>query len=121
MHREDFEKRILKDNYINLAYNRYLKFQESPLYDEKYKLDILEKLNGYMRNHPITETSVVDVAKKIQSSNPSTGAFVLWNNTDTLVTFAEQRPREAADLWNHLYDTSLPVKDRIAHRSPVLR
>src|SRR5690625_4255480 len=114
MSREEFEKNILKDNYIDLAYNRYLKFKESPLYDEKYKFEILEELNGYLRNHPITETSVAEIAKKIQTSNPNTGAFVHWNNTDTLVTYAEQRPREVADLWNRLYDESLPIANRIA-------
>ncbi|MGM8366364.1 AAA family ATPase [Virgibacillus sp. W0181] len=114
MNREEFEKKILKDNYIDLAYNRYSKFKESTLYDERYKFDILEELNGYLRKHPITEESVVEIAKKIQSSNPNTGSFVHWNNTDTLVSYAEQRPREVADVWNRLYNDSLPIVDRIA-------
>ncbi|GAB3807428.1 hypothetical protein GCM10028868_37240 [Virgibacillus kimchii] len=113
MHPDSIKKQILKDRYIDFAYERYQAFKDSPAYDEQYKMDILEELNTYFRNHRITEDTVVDFAKKIQSSNPNTGSFVHWNNTDTLVKFAAGLPKEAAALWNNLYDEEIPIKERI--------
>lgn len=107
------KKLILKDKYLGFAYGRYLNFKESSQYDESYKLEILEQLNEYMRQNKITEATVVDMAKKIQKSNPSTGSFVHWSNTDSLVKYAENRPSEVAELWNRLYDESIPMAERI--------
>src|SRR5690625_2029959 len=107
------KKAILKDKYLNFSYERYLNFKESPQYDEFYKLEILEELNEYMRLNKITVASVVDMARKIQKSNPSSGSFVHWSNTDSLVKYAEKRPDEVAELWNRLYDESIPMAERI--------
>lgn len=108
------KKKLLKNQYIDFAYNRYLSFKETSQYDEHYKVEILESLNGYFRAHPITEESVVALAKKIQTSNPNSGSFVHWNNTDSLVKYAVDNRVEAAEVWNQLYDESIPLNDRIA-------
>lgn len=107
------QNKILKDNYLDLAFQRYQSFKESPQYDEMYKLEILEELNGYFRSNSINETTVLDMARKIQSSNPSTGSFAHWSNTDNLVKYATQQPVELAEVWNSLYNDSLPIKERI--------
>lgn len=109
------KKRILKDNYIDFAYNRYNDFKETSYYNEFYKFEILEELNNYFQTNDITESNVIDFAKKIQSSNPSSGSFAHWSNTDSLVQFAEGSPKEAAEVWNYLYREEIPLKDRIVH------
>jgi len=114
MKRHEIEKKILKDNYVNFAYQRYLNFRETPMYDESYKFEVLEELNSYFQDNTISETNVVEIAKKIQKSNPTTGSFVHWSNTANLVNYAEQRPNEVSKLWNHLYDETVSVEDRIA-------
>lgn len=114
MKRDEIKKKILKDNYVNFAYQRYLNFKETPMYDESYKFEILEELNAYFQNNTISETTVVEIAKKIQKSNPTAGSFVHWSNTANLVNYAEQRPTEVSKLWNHLYDETVSVEDRIA-------
>ncbi|MHA6252205.1 AAA family ATPase [Oceanobacillus sp. CAU 1775] len=114
MPHQSITQNITKDNYITFAYNRYQSFKESPQYDEQYKFDILEELNGYFRETQITEETVLEHAIKIQKTNPSAGSFVHWNNTDSLVKFSEARPQEAAAVWNNLYDKSQDIKERIA-------
>lgn len=113
--KEKIKTALFKDNYIDFAYNRYLEFKETPAYDETYKWSVLEELNEYFQEISITEETVVEVAKKIQESNPTTGSFVHWNNTDSLVEHANKRPKEVAELWNRLYDDSLPLEGRITH------
>lgn len=108
-------RKILKDNYIDFAYNRYLDFKESSQYDEQYKMEILEELNIYFRENEISENTVLAHAKKIQSSNPSSGSFTHWSNTDSLVKFAEGSPKEAAEVWNTLYDDEEPLFNRITN------
>lgn len=112
---ERIKNKILKDQYIDFAYNRYLTFKETPQYDEEYKLEVLEVLNSYFRFNEITEESVVECAKKIQSSNPSSGSFAHWSNTDSLVKYAEGNPKEAAEAWNYLYNETILIRDRIAY------
>lgn len=114
MSQQAIARKILKDRYIDFAYHRYQTFKESPQYDEQYKFDVLEDLNAYFREAPITEETVFNHALKIQKSNPSTGSFVHWNNTDSLVRFSEARPLEAATVWNNLYDEAITIKERIA-------
>lgn len=120
MNTTELKDKLLKDRYMEFAYKRYEKFKASPQYDEQYKYDVLEPLNEYMRTHPITKESVAEIALKLQSTNPQTGSFVHWSNTDSLVKFAESKPQEAADVWNQLYNDQLPIKDRIhSFRSSV--
>lgn len=111
--KEKIKKYILRDNYFDISYRRYIKFKESKFYNEAYKKEILSQFNKFFAHEQITEESVVDIAKKIRDENPTSGSFVHWSNTADLVEFAEARPKEVSHLWNQLYDDSLPLKDRI--------
>lgn len=114
MDRAQLKKQLTKDNYLDMSYQRYLSFKESPEYDEAYKLTVLEDLNDYFRNHSISESNVLEAAKNIQRSNPSKGSFVHWSNTDHLVKYATAKPSEVAELWRNLYNGEVPLKDRIS-------
>lgn len=113
MNREELHKIIFKDNFVDISFNRYQLFKETAMYDEMYKLEILQELNNDLREMKITEANVVDLAKQLQQKNPSSGSFVHWNNLDSLVKYAEAKPSEVAELWNRLYDDALPIEERI--------
>lgn len=106
-------KALLKDNYIDISFRRYLEFKKTTTYDESYKLEILSRVNEFLAGLEITEFNVVDIVKKIQKENPSSGSFVHWSNTADLVKFADARPTEVADLLNHLYDVDVQLMERI--------
>ena len=93
---------LLKDNYIDISFRRYLDFKKTSTYDEAYKIEILTKMNEFMAGLEITEFNIVDIVKKIQKENPQSGSFVHWSNTGDLVKFADARPSEVAELLNHL-------------------
>src|SRR5699024_3816473 len=112
---ENIKKQIIKDKYIDFAYNRYLNFKETLIYDEGYKFQLLEELNAYFHENTISETTVVKMAEKIQKSNPTTGSLVHWSNLDDLVNYAKQRPDEVSKLWNNLYDETVSIEDRITN------
>ncbi|MGI2328151.1 AAA family ATPase [Planococcus sp. YIM B11945] len=106
-------KQLFNGSYINLSFNRYIKFKENELYDESYKLEILSRLNEFLRGQEINELTVGDITKKIQKENPSAGSFVHWSNTGDLVKYAEARPAEVAALLNQLYNSDAPISERI--------
>ncbi|WP_077618329.1 AAA family ATPase [Bacillus sinesaloumensis] len=100
--------------YIAIAYNRFQRFKRSDNYDESYKIKVLSELNSYFGEISITEDTVVEITKKLQSSNPTSGSFVHWNNTADLVDYATNLPKEVADLLNQLYvNEDAPLTDRI--------
>ena len=51
--------------------------------------------------------------KKIQKENPISGSFVHWSNTADLVKYVEDEPVEVAQLINQLYESTLPLEERI--------
>lgn len=105
---------IEEDNYLDIAYKRFQRFKLSDVYDEEYKLEILSELNGYLADISIHENTIVEIVKKIQSSNPSQGSFVHWSNLADLVDYAENKPAEVAELFNSLYtDHDRDLADRI--------
>lgn len=114
MNKDTKQNKIIKDKYIDFAYDRYFKFKETSQYDEQYKFEILEELNDYFRENELTVETVFDFSKKIQSSNPSSGSFVHWSNTDSLVKFAEENPIEAVEVWKNLYEEDIPLEERIS-------
>lgn len=110
---EALQKHLLKDNYIDIAFKRYLAFKLTDLYDESYKKEILSNLNQFMKSQEINERTVVDIVKKLQKENPSAGSFVHWSNTGDLVSYAQAQPSEVAELLNQLLHSSLSVEERI--------
>lgn len=111
---EMIKKQILKDNYIDIAFTRYLAFKETELYDETYKFATLKMTEPlFQSNSQITEENVVFLAKELQKLNPNEGTFVFWGALDDFITYAEASPTEVANIWNQLYDDSIPLKDRI--------
>ncbi|MCP3739459.1 AAA family ATPase [Rossellomorea sp. BNER] len=110
---EELKKHLLKDTYIDISFRRYLSFKETDLYDESYKIAILSRLNSFLKGQDINELTVLDIVKKIQKENPTTGSFVHWSNTDDLVKFAEARPSEVADLLNQLFQSSSSIEERV--------
>ncbi len=104
---------LLKDNYIDISFRRYLDFKKTPTYDEAYKIEILTKMNEFMAGLEITEFNIVDIVKKIQKENPQSGSFVHWSNTGDLVKFADARPSEVAELLNHLFDANALIMEKI--------
>ncbi|OCA86005.1 hypothetical protein A8F94_14260 [Bacillus sp. FJAT-27225] len=110
---DELKKTLLKDNYLDISYKKYLAFKETDQYDESYKLEILSRLNEFMNRQEITEETVTDLARKIQKENPSSGSFVHWSNTGDLVKYADERPAEVAELWNQLYESPLSLEERI--------
>lgn len=113
MNREQLQANLLKDNYLDSAFKKYLGFKNQELYDEEYKTEILTRLNEYFKAVEISAETVVEAAKKIQKENPNAGSFVHWSNTQDLVRFVEARPNEAANLWNQLFDSSKSLEERI--------
>ena len=110
---QEIEQFVLKDAYLDIAFHRYMAFKETSIYDESYKYNILSSLNEFMNGQEINEFTVVDIVKKIQKENPSSGSFVHWSNTADLVKYAEERPDEVAELLNQLYFSSEPIEERI--------
>lgn len=41
------KKVLLKDNYIDISFRRYLDFKKTSTYDESYKLEILSRVNEF--------------------------------------------------------------------------
>ncbi|WP_282034449.1 AAA family ATPase [Metabacillus indicus] len=113
MSHDEMKKLLLKDYFLNLSFNRYSKFKNNVRYDEHYKLEILDRLNAFIKQQDINEYTIVDIVKKLQKENPQAGSFVHWSNTDHLVKFAEERPFEVAEQLNELYFSSLPIEERI--------
>lgn len=109
----NLEKYILKDSYIDIAFKRYTTFKESNQYDEFYKIEILSRLNSFLKGLEINELNVLDVVKKLQKENPSAGSFVHWSNAADLVKYAEVRPEEVAELMNRLYHSSPSLEGSI--------
>jgi 5-methylcytosine-specific restriction enzyme B len=104
---------LLKDNYLDVLLKRYLQFKNKPLYDEKYKWDILGDLNTYLQQAPISAENVVSVIKYIKSNNPQAGSFTHWSSIDNLLKFAEEQPGLTAKLLVDLYNGSLALEERI--------
>lgn len=50
MQKYELEKCIFKDDYIDIAIKRYMRFRDSETYDERYKWDILGELTSYLNN-----------------------------------------------------------------------
>lgn len=113
MNDNGLQKQLLKDDYIDIAFKRYLKFKDSEQYDESYKKEILSKLNSFLNGQDISVHTVVDIVKKIQKENPTAGSFVHWSNTFDLVSYAEARPEEVARLLNELYHSDTSIEERI--------
>ena len=113
MQYNELKKHLLKDHYIDISFKRYLAFKESEQYDEQYKLEILSRLNQYLREEEITKFSIVDIVKRIQKENPPAGSFVHWSNTADLVQFAEGNPEEVADLMKQLYQFAGSIEQTI--------
>lgn len=104
---------LLKDNYLEVLLKRYLQFKDNPLYDEKYKWDILGDLNTYLQQTSISAENVVPVIKYIKSKNPQAGSFTHWSSIDNLLKFAEEQPGLTANLLGQLYNGSLTLEERI--------
>ncbi|QTC41523.1 AAA family ATPase [Bacillus sp. V3] len=113
MTKQELERQLLKDSYIDISFKRYLQFKSNSLYDESYKEEILSRLNNFMGEQDITEYTVVDIARKLQKENPTAGSFVHWSNTADLVKYAEEHPQEVADLLKELIYASNPLDERI--------
>ncbi|MFA9560334.1 hypothetical protein ACERII_23735 [Evansella sp. AB-rgal1] len=103
MQLEDMRTFVAKDNYIDTAFKRYLDFKNADKYDEAYKVEILSRLNEFLKGQEINEFTVVDVVKMLQKENPPAGSFVHWSNTGDLLKYAEDRPEEVSGLLNELY------------------
>lgn len=110
---EELKKHLLKDNYIDISFQRYLAFKETEFYDESYKEEILSGLNGFLKGQEINEYTVLDIVKKIQKENPSEGSFVHWSNPGDLVKYTEARPAEVAELLNQLFQSDLTIEERV--------
>ena len=110
---EDLQTRLLKDSYIDICFQKYLAFKQTELYDESYKQEILSGLNEFLKGQEINDLTVVDIVKKIQKENPTSGSFVHWSNTADLVKYAEDEPAQVAELINQLYDSTLSIEERI--------
>jgi 5-methylcytosine-specific restriction protein B len=110
---EELKKHLLKDNYIDISFQRYLVFKETELYDESYKEKILSRVNEFLKGQDINEYTVLDIVKKIQKENPSEGSFVHWSNPGDLVKYTEARPAEVAELLNQLFQSDLTIEERV--------
>lgn len=110
---EELQKILLKDEYIDISFKRYLAFKETNLYDESYKIEILSRLNSFLKGQDINEYTVLDIVKKIQKENPSAGSFVHWSNTEDIVKYTEARPAEVSVLMNQLFQSPLSIEDRV--------
>ncbi|WP_121615363.1 AAA family ATPase [Virgibacillus halodenitrificans] len=114
MNNIELNQDLLIDNYIENAFKRYLRFKDTPTYDETYKLEILSELNKYFREETITENNIVETIKKIVSNNPQSGSFVHWSNTSDLQDFVKNNPLAAVNLLSSLYENEeVSLQDRI--------
>ncbi|HWL23170.1 MAG TPA: AAA family ATPase [Ureibacillus sp.] len=113
MNREQLQASLLKDNYLEISFSKYLKFKSHENYDEGYKFEILSNLNAYFGAIELGTDTVVEASKKLQKENPTSGSFVHWSNTQDLVRFAEARPDVVALHWNQLLNAEEPIEKRI--------
>ncbi|MED4019158.1 AAA family ATPase [Sutcliffiella cohnii] len=100
---ESYESILLKDNYLNIAYKRYLAYKETEQYNDENKLEVLTNLNEYLREKEINQDTVVYIVKRLQKDNTPSEIFVNEDKTADLVEFAENRPEEVASLLKELY------------------
>lgn len=63
MNRDFIQACILKDNYLDISFSKYLKFKNHEEYDEGYKYDILTSLNNYFKEIELSTDTVVEAAK----------------------------------------------------------
>ncbi|WP_240951509.1 hypothetical protein [Caldanaerobacter subterraneus] len=110
---EDLKEKLFMDNYMDIAIEEYLKFKGTKDYGEEYKKEVLSELNDYLKDKRIAGENVIEIVKYFQRKNPSKGSFVHWSNLDDLYKYAEEKPAEAAELFNYLYDDSVDLKDRV--------
>lgn len=103
----------LESDYFEIACEEYKNFKGTNEHDEQYKYDILKELNKKISQMTISPSTVVDIVKIYQKSNPQYGSFVHWNNLSDLLNFAEEQPKKVTDLLNQLFDDSIPVNERI--------
>ncbi|MCA0984310.1 AAA family ATPase [Halobacillus yeomjeoni] len=113
MNLSEIEHLLLKDKYLDIAFQKYLSFKNHELYDESYKAEILSRLNHFFAENEVTPTTIVDITKKLQKENPQQGSFVHWSNPQDLVRFAESHPEEVSELMNQLLDDSIPLEKSI--------
>src|SRR5690625_2527911 len=114
MNEEAVKKQLLKDNYVNIAYTRYVRFKETEAYDEQYKFTTLKKTRDlFQTNGRVTAENVVALAKELQKLNLREGTFVYSGAMNDFVAYAAARPEEVAEVWNQLYDDSLSLQNRM--------
>lgn len=113
MGHNNLKKCLIKDNYISLSYKRYLAFKHSSLYVEEYTIEILSRLNNFLKGQQINSLTVKDIVKKIQKENSTSSSFVPWNSMADLMQFTEDNPEEVADLLNMLFYSSLSLEEKI--------
>ena len=113
MDKEEWSQKILENNYIDVAFKRYLTFKDSPYYGEQYKYEILSDLNETLHIEDVTSESVQEIAIKLKKANPNTDTFANWRYFDYFIQFIEAKPQEAAELWNQLLDSNITLANRI--------
>lgn len=110
---EDIRKIWESDNYIDIAFEEYLKFRNSDIYNEKYKFDILNELNNQLQNIRITPDNVISIIEMLKDKNPSSGSFVNWRDLDNLLKIVKEDPVKSSRVINELYDESIDLLKRI--------
>lgn len=110
---EDISKIWESDNYIDIAFEEYLKFRNSDNYGEKYKFDILNELNNQLQNTRITPDNVISIIDLLKNKNPSSGSFVNWRDLDNLLKISKEEPIKVSRVLNELYDESIDLLKRI--------
>ncbi|MGY3716235.1 AAA family ATPase [Sutcliffiella cohnii] len=110
---ESYESILLKDNYLNIAYKRYLAYKETEQYNDENKLEVLTNLNEYLREKEINTDTVVYIVKRLQKANTASEIFVHESKTADLVEFAENRPEEVTILLKELYQFDGSIEETI--------
>lgn len=80
---------------------------------EEYKWKILPQLNKVMAEGGITKENILLKIKLLRKSNPVSGAFVHWSNTDNFNKVAEKNPAKVAELLNTLLYSKEPLGKKI--------
>lgn len=109
----NIKKLLYNDNYLYIAAGEYLKFKQTPEWDEMYKFERLFAVSAEMGGKIITAENVLEVVKYLQKQNPTSGSFAHWGSIGDLEQFAKERPEEVSNLFNELYNEDIDISQRI--------
>ena len=105
---DDYDQRLFE-----IIVEKYDQYRKSSKYSERYKFEIINKLNNQLDINEISKDNIVEITEILKKENPQQGSFVHWSNLDDLNTFAEEKPEVVSDLMYNLFEEDNKVSESI--------